>query len=526
MPDVAFDLAPAQQRALDELLEIIAPGRGAVLHASDGNGKTTILRAAHARLGGAWIGAAQLQETISNRHPLALEDGLYELIERTLADNTFVFIDDIHHLLRVCDGCHTYPRGGLVYLGMKALAERAAATGKACVFGTSMPFGAVSSFGRIVTLKEFTAEDYRALFSAYLTPAQIAACDFAKVHRFARHLSARIVASVGANVRKNIDAHPETDATDAVIDYLRSAQLVSNVDLGEVQSVKLEDLKGLDDVLRALEANVILPLERSELANELSLKSKRGVLLAGPPGTGKTTIGRALAHRLRGKFFLVDGTMIAGTGQFYHQLHGVFRAAIRNAPSVVFIDDSDVIFEGQDPGLYRYLLTMLDGLESESAGGVCLVMTAMDVGSLPPALVRSGRIELWLETRLPDAAARLALLADLTANLPASMGSIDITRLAAATEELSGADLKRVIEDGKLLYAFDRANGAPREVVTEYFMDAITTVRANKLRYAEAEARARARNPALPPHFAIGMSQAIMQAAEWDTQVVTFTGSG
>jgi len=54
------------------------------------------------------------------------------------------------------------------------------------------------------------------------------------------------------------------------------------VDLGEVQTVKLEDLKGIDDVIRALEANVILPLEHSELAAELALKPKRGVLLAAP----------------------------------------------------------------------------------------------------------------------------------------------------------------------------------------------------------------------------------------------------
>ena len=70
---------------------------------------------------------------------------------------------------------------------------------------------------------------------------------------------------------------------------------------------------------------------------------------------------------------------------------------MQNAPAIIFIDDSDVIFEtGQETGLYRYLLTMLDGLESASAGRVCLMMTAMDVGNLPPALVRSGRIELWL----------------------------------------------------------------------------------------------------------------------------------
>ena len=80
----------------------------------------------------------------------------------------------------------------------------------------------------------------------------------------------------------------------------------------------------------------------------------------------------------------------------------MFEDAKENAPSVIFIDDSDVIFEsGQEHGLYRYLLTMLDGLESKSRAHVCVMMTAMDVGNLPPALVRSGRIELWLEMRAP-----------------------------------------------------------------------------------------------------------------------------
>jgi ATP-dependent 26S proteasome regulatory subunit len=160
-----------------------------------------------------------------------------------------------------------------------------------------------------------------------------------------------------------------------------------------------------------------------------------------------------------------------------------------------------VIFEGQDPGLYRYLLTMLDGLESESAGGVCLVLTAMDVGSLPPALVRSGRIELWLETKLPDQQAREAILRDFCDKLPSSVGAIDVERLAAATEQLSGADLKRLVDDGKLLYAFDRAQNIATRAPIEYFLEALETVRANKLRYAQAEASAKARNPSRPPYF-------------------------
>ena len=182
--------------------------------------------------------------------------------------------------------------------------------------------------------------------------------------------------------------------TPRFLDYLNTHDLVSNVEIEEVEAVTWNDLRGVDDVIQALEAKIALPFENRELAVELGLKPKRGVLLAGPPGTGKTTIGRALAHRLKGKFFMVDGTMIAGSNNFYAEINRVFSAAKRNAPSIVLIDDADVIFEGhKEDGLYRYLLTKLDGLESASSGRVCVIITAMEPADLPAALLRSGRIE-------------------------------------------------------------------------------------------------------------------------------------
>jgi SpoVK/Ycf46/Vps4 family AAA+-type ATPase len=183
-------------------------------------------------------------------------------------------------------------------------------------------------------------------------------------------------------------------------------------------------------------------------------------------------------------------------------IHRVFHEAKENAPSIIFIDDSDVIFEsGQEHGLYRYLLTMLDGLESKSAARVCVMMTAMDVGNLPPALVRSGRVELWLEMRLPDEEARLSILQQLVAALPPALRLRDLADLVDATKGFTGADLKRVIEDGKALYAFDRATGQSLKPVSEYFLDSVETVRENKARYNEAEARARANRPPRPPWF-------------------------
>jgi len=148
--------------------------------------------------------------------------------------------------------------------------------------------------------------------------------------------------------------------------------------------VRWSDLRGVDDVIRALEAKVALPFENDALTAGLRLKPKRGVLIAGPPGTGKTTIGRALAHRLKSKFFLIDGTVVAGSSDFFDDVKAIFERARRNAPSIVFIDDTDVIFDDNaNPGFYRYLLTVLDGLESASSERVCVMMTAMNPGSLP-----------------------------------------------------------------------------------------------------------------------------------------------
>jgi ATP-dependent 26S proteasome regulatory subunit len=348
-----------------------------------------------------------------------------------------------------------------------------------------------------VVIPAFTVDDYGALCETYLGTEAAGKLDMRKVHRFAPSLNARQIRNTCAALGGD-----RTLDTDRFVEYLREHHMASNVDLGEVQAVDLNDLKGLDDVLEALEANVILPLENSDVSEELDLKPKRGVLLAGPPGTGKTTIGRALARRLKSKFFLIDGTVVSGQPDFYHRIHRIFEAAKQNAPGIIFIDDSDVIFDsGHDTGLYRYLLTMLDGLESASAGRICLMMTAMDVGNLPPALVRSGRIELWLETRLPATEARAAILTDRCAHLPRAIGAVAIQRLAEASEGLSGADLKRVVEDGKLLFAFERARKSHTQPATEYFLRAIETVRRNKEQYAEAEARARARHPIRPSYF-------------------------
>ena len=148
-----------------------------------------------------------------------------------------------------------------------------------------------------------------------------------------------------------------------------------------------------------------------------------------------------------------------------------------------------MIFEDENNrGFYRYLLTVLDGLESAASERVCVIMTAMHPGALPAAMLRSGRVELWLETRLPDAEARSAILRERLAQLPAPFNEADIGRIVPASDGLTGADLKYVVDDAKLLYAGERARGNPPGPVEEYFLRAIADVKTNRRRYSSSRA--------------------------------------
>ena len=103
---------------------------------------------------------------------------------------------------------------------------------------------------------------------------------------------------------------------------------------------------------------------------------------------------------------------------------------------------------------------------------------------MPAAVLRSGRVELWLEMRLPDQDSRSEILRNSLSKLSTSIGEIDIPLIAAASRGLTGADLKAVVEDGKLLFAYDKVNALPLRKVDDYFLEAIKTVRANRVRYA------------------------------------------
>jgi hypothetical protein len=156
------------------------------------------------------------------------------------------------------------------------------------------------------------------------------------------------------------------------------------------------DLIGVDDILDEITTSVINPMRLCIPGIHI----KKGLLLCGPPGTGKTSIGRWLAHQIKGKFYLIGGEVGVNGCPLIKTFQNTIRKAKENAPSVVFIDDGDVLFDHDDT--YRAFLTILDGVDANTRSDICVILTCMNMRKVPSSLIRGGRLEMTLMTRLPD----------------------------------------------------------------------------------------------------------------------------
>lgn len=175
-----------------------------------------------------------------------------------------------------------------------------------------------------------------------------------------------------------------------------------------------------------------------------------------------------------GKFFLVREMMLQA------DMMRVFEAARAAAPAVVFIDDADIILGGWKPmhgasDIFRFLLSSMDGLTSRGAEGhgqVLTMLTAQDVRFLAPMLLRSGRIELWLKTKVPEGKLKRQILLKYVqedAGALELLGTADgqppsLEAALPICDGFSCADLRRIVNDAKVHAAYDRSRrpaGAP-----------------------------------------------------------------
>jgi transitional endoplasmic reticulum ATPase len=209
------------------------------------------------------------------------------------------------------------------------------------------------------------------------------------------------------------------------------------------------DVGGLSEQIARVEEMISTPLLRPELYERLGISPPRGVLFCGPPGSGKTLLARAVAGRTEAAFFHIDGPEIISKhyGDSEEALRRVFDAAVKRAPSIVFIDEIDAIAPRRDAlssekqverRVVAQLLTLLDGLEDR---GRIVVMAATNLpDGLDPALRRPGRFDREIVFRPPSAAQRREILAVHLARAPLDP-DVDLDALAETTHGYVGADL-------------------------------------------------------------------------------------
>ena len=467
-------LTPTQQRTCDTALDLLMPGTVVTItqgpHNFDrGLGATTLMKAMQLQTGGEYIDVDAVLDLTRLRHPRHFEQSTFEIIRKAAEQSEILYLDRPPHGAR-----RDYNRFDMIGSILRYVADVARTGRKRIVFAGYGTASAVHA-----AIMTFGAADYAFLFARYLGVEQIKLIDFDQVHDHASFLNGHRIVRICASLRSRGLSQPTTRE---VIET--SAGLMgANIDLSEVEPIAFGSLSGFEKILRRLDRAILLPLREPALARRLGLETKRGVLLHGPPGTGKTSIGRALAHQMQGRFFMIDGDYNHQIrGSFYDATSLIFDMARRCTPSVIFIDDADVILG--DPTMQqwgRFLLTKLDGLHSQAASRVCVMMTAMNIHDLPQALLRSGRLEMWIETTLPDRDARRAILHTHIDKLPGADQHIDLPLAAELTEGFTPADLRSVVSDIAGFIAHDRFREDAQKPLDEYFARAVREKSDHKL---------------------------------------------
>ena len=236
------------------------------------------------------------------------------------------------------------------------------------------------------------------------------------------------------------------------------------------QGIRFADVAGEDEAKENLQ-EIVNYLHDPSKYQEIGASMPKGILLVGPPGTGKTMLAKAVAGESQVPFFSISGSefveMFVGMGA--SKVRDLFSQAKEKAPCIVFIDEIDAIGQKRSGGQYggndereqtlNQLLTEMDGFEGNT--GVIILAASNRPESLDPALTRPGRFDRRVPVELPDLKGREEILR-VHAKKVALAPGIDFTTVARMASGASGAELANIVNEAAL-----RAVRAGRKSVTQ-----------------------------------------------------------
>ena len=225
---------------------------------------------------------------------------------------------------------------------------------------------------------------------------------------------------------------------------------------GDVPKVSYDDIGGLGDAVKKIREMVELPLRHPELFKRLGVEAPKGVLLHGPPGTGKTMLAKAVAGETSSNFVSIGGPEIVSKfyGESEGKLREIFKEAEENAPSIIFIDEIDSIAPKREEAtgeeerrIVAQLLSLMDGLNSR--GKVVVIGATNRPNSIDEALRRPGRFDREIEIGVPDRNGRHEILVIHTRGMPLA-DDVDLDWLADKTHGYTGADLSALTKEAAM----------------------------------------------------------------------------
>ena len=239
--------------------------------------------------------------------------------------------------------------------------------------------------------------------------------------------------------------------------------------------IKFSDVAGEDEAKDSLQ-EVVEYLHDPSKYRDIGAKMPKGILLVGPPGTGKTMLAKAVAGESEVPFFSISGSefveMFVGMGAA--KVRDLFKQAKEKAPCIVFIDEIDAIGKkrggaalgGNDEReqTLNQLLTEMDGFEDNA--GVIILAATNRPESLDPALTRPGRFDRQVPVTLPDLQGRVAILKVHAAKIKTAP-SIDYDKVARMASGASGAELANIVNEAALRAVRDHRPYATQEDMEE-----------------------------------------------------------